>query len=120
MTSASNTTSSSLSINQEYPIREPQNAQELVNLVRWHSPYPFDSLGLRSFQVQTTMTQIQDRFGSMSESIMSRSQFLHLSRLGNEFLLILLCVSVDDMGKRIDDLERNIAHIISQTNAELP
>ena len=29
-------------------------------------------------------------------------------------------VLVDDMGRRIDDLERNIAHIISQTNAELP
>ncbi len=27
---------------------------------------------------------------------------------------------VDDMGRRIDDLERNIAHIISQTNSELP
>lgn len=29
-------------------------------------------------------------------------------------------ILVDDMGRRIDDLERNIAHIISQTNAELP
>jgi len=30
------------------------------------------------------------------------------------------CLLVEDMGRRIDDLERNIAHIISQTNAELP
>ncbi|CAF3324534.1 unnamed protein product [Rotaria socialis] len=38
----------------EYPMREPQNAQELVNLV------------------QNTISQIQDKFGQMSDTIMTR------------------------------------------------
>ncbi|CAF0734836.1 unnamed protein product [Adineta ricciae] len=44
----------STSITQEYPIREPQNAQEFVNLV------------------QNTIGQIQDKFGQMSDSIMAK------------------------------------------------
>ncbi|CAF1157767.1 unnamed protein product [Adineta steineri] len=40
--------------NQEYPIREPQNAQEFVNLI------------------QNTICQIQDKFGQMSDSIMTK------------------------------------------------
>ncbi|CAF1125979.1 unnamed protein product [Rotaria sordida] len=48
-----NTTTGLINI-QEYPIREPQNAQELVNLV------------------QNTISQIQDKFGQMSDSIMTR------------------------------------------------
>lgn len=53
----------------------------------------------------------------MSDSIMTRSKSStdHIKcRYLKNFIL------VDDMGRRIDDLERNIAHIISQTNAELP
>ena len=57
----------------------------------------------------------------MSDSVMNRSKLL----LTMEFWIRGNCIGlsfsiVEDMGKRIDDLERNIAHIISQTNAELP
>ncbi|CAF0993945.1 unnamed protein product [Adineta steineri] len=72
-------TDSTTTTNLNIPFPEPRNAQELVNLV------------------QTTITQIQDRFGQMSDSIMSR---------------------IDDCGQRIDTLERNVAHVISQRNAQ--
>jgi hypothetical protein len=51
---------------------------------------------------------------------MTRSKIIN--RIFFFFLYKYHCFSsiVDDMGRRIDDLERNIAHIISQTNAELP
>ncbi|CAF2438738.1 unnamed protein product [Rotaria sp. Silwood2] len=92
------TTTTGLINIQEYPMHEPQNAQELVNLVnRYFILKPL--INHLFFEVQNTISQIQDKFGQMSDSIMTR---------------------IDDMGRRIDDLERNIAHIISQTNAELP
>ncbi|CAF3209847.1 unnamed protein product [Rotaria socialis] len=65
--------------NTEFLPREPQNPQELADLV------------------QNTMTQIQEKFGQMSDSIMKR---------------------IDDLGQQIDGLERNIAQVIANTNAE--
>ena len=80
-------------------------------------PFPFTiRLIVCSLKVQSTITQIQDKFGQMSDSIMTRSKLnCHI-----DFEYSSNLISVDDMGRRIDDLERNIAHIISQTNAELP
>ncbi|CAF0771331.1 unnamed protein product [Adineta ricciae] len=59
---------------------EPRNVQELVNLV------------------QTTITQIQDKFEQMSTSIMGK---------------------INDVGQKIDGLERNVSDVISKRNAEL-
>ena len=57
---------------QEYPIREPQNAQELVNLVNIY--FILEFYWLFFFKVQGTISQIQDKFGQMSDSIMTRSR----------------------------------------------
>ncbi|UJR22210.1 hypothetical protein I4U23_025274 [Adineta vaga] len=66
-------------VNLELPLPEPRNIQELVNLV------------------QTTITQIQDKYEQMSSSIMGK---------------------INDVGQQIDGLERNVAHIISEKNAK--
>ena len=63
----------STSITQEYPIREPQNAQEFVNLVNINTFEMFD-VSLLFSQVQNTIGQIQDKFGQMSDSIMAKSK----------------------------------------------
>ncbi|CAF1035797.1 unnamed protein product [Rotaria sp. Silwood1] len=63
----------------DFTLREPRNVQELADFI------------------QDTMTQIQEKFGQMSDSIMKR---------------------IDDMGQQIDGLESNLAHIISLTNNE--
>ncbi|CAF3924707.1 unnamed protein product [Rotaria magnacalcarata] len=67
--------------------------------------------------VQNAMTQIQEKFGQMSDSIMKRST-------NNKFFLrteiqsSAAFFSVDDLGQQIDGLERNIAQVIANTNAE--
>ena len=86
-------------MNVDFPIRQPQNAQEMADLVFYIFCYfEFNCLFFSS-QVQNTITQIQEKFEHMSDSILTK---------------------VDEMGRRIDELERNSAYIVSQANAELP
>ncbi|CAF3997899.1 unnamed protein product [Rotaria magnacalcarata] len=88
-----------MTTNTEFLPREPQNPQELADMV------------------QNAMTQIQEKFGQMSDSIMKRST-------NNKFFLrteiqsSAAFFSVDDLGQQIDGLERNIAQVIANTNAE--
>ena len=70
---ASTATANTSIIHHEYPIREPQNAQELVDLVKLSRSNSFHHSLIYFFQVQTTMSQIQDKFATMSDSIMTRS-----------------------------------------------
>ncbi len=53
----------------------------------------------------------------MSDSILMKgTRLIRMNFFSNIFFSHL----VDDMGRRIDDLERNIAHIVSLSNAESP
>lgn len=59
----------------------------------------FFLLSLSSLQVQTLLTQMQDKFQQMSDQIITR---------------------IDDMSTRIDDLERNIGELMNQAGVDEP
>lgn len=98
-----------------------------------------------SFQVQTLLQQMQDKFQTMSDQIIGRNILLHiviadltvaelsgiqqlcvrsenlihasqLDRLfKNDFVLILI---LDEMSTRIDDLEKNISDLMTQAGVD--
>ncbi len=99
----------------DVPIREPRNVQELADLVKyfisfvvWHHRLFYHRFKIQSLKFKKNLDKRVIQFWQ-KVSIIDLNKFFHQ----NFFL-------VDDMGRRIDDLERNIANIISQTNAELP
>ncbi|NWI46045.1 HSBP1 protein, partial [Picathartes gymnocephalus] len=55
--------------------------------------------------VQTLLQQMQDKFQTMSDQIIGRN-------------ILFLPQMVDDMSCRIDDLERNIADLMTQAGVE--
>lgn len=78
MTSSTMTTTNLLN-NQDYFIQEPKNAQELVNLVNINFIEKKEEILMFFFlKVQNTMSQIQDKFGQMSDSITTRSKYKKL------------------------------------------
>ncbi|NXL45727.1 HSBP1 protein, partial [Podilymbus podiceps] len=58
--------------------------------------------------VQTLLQQMQDKFQTMSDQIIGR----------NILFKILNCSELDDMSCRIDDLEKNIADLMTQAGVE--
>ncbi|KFV13286.1 Heat shock factor-binding protein 1, partial [Tauraco erythrolophus] len=55
--------------------------------------------------VQTLLQQMQDKFQTMSDQIIGR-------------IVVLNSVELDDMSCRIDDLEKNIADLMTQAGVE--
>ncbi|KFO76256.1 Heat shock factor-binding protein 1, partial [Cuculus canorus] len=55
--------------------------------------------------VQTLLQQMQDKFQTMSDQIIGR-------------IIILNSTELDDMSCRIDDLEKNIADLMTQAGVE--
>ncbi|KAH9490970.1 hypothetical protein Btru_032363 [Bulinus truncatus] len=70
--------------------------------------------------VQTLLQQMQDKFQNMSDQIINRNILLKFYfALIHSMIWLLLCsltyLLLDDMGTRIDDLEKNIADLMTQT-----
>ncbi|OCT82405.1 hypothetical protein XELAEV_18024934mg [Xenopus laevis] len=68
--------------------------------------------------VQNLLQQMQDKFQTMSDQIIGRNILLVtflLARLYRSFSLTKL---LDDMSTRIDDLEKNIADLMTQAGVE--
>ncbi|KAK4813950.1 hypothetical protein QYF61_003111 [Mycteria americana] len=69
-------------------------------------------------QVQTLLQQMQDKFQTMSDQIIGRN-ILFESQIG---AIHYRCTSIlnelDDMSCRIDDLEKNIADLMTQAGVE--
>ncbi|KAL7978963.1 hypothetical protein Chor_001266 [Crotalus horridus] len=78
--------------------------------------------------VQTLLQQMQDKFQTMSDQIIGRNILLSVEieeerfgkRRSKEDLKVVLLNSVvlDDMSCRIDDLEKNIADLMTQAGVE--
>ncbi|KAH0953688.1 hypothetical protein HN011_005550 [Eciton burchellii] len=91
---------------------DPKNMQELTQYV------------------QTLLQKMQDKFQTMSDQIIGRNiLFLNLTLKGNLIKLLTstdrdkfcdnVCVDIlDEMGNRIDDLEKNIADLMTQAGVE--
>ncbi|NXC25690.1 HSBP1 protein, partial [Campylorhamphus procurvoides] len=67
-------------------------------------------------QVQTLLQQMQDKFQTMSDQIIGRN-ILFLT-WGLEWWHFLDPCALDDMSCRIDDLEKNIADLMTQAGVE--
>ncbi|KFW74830.1 Heat shock factor-binding protein 1, partial [Manacus vitellinus] len=66
--------------------------------------------------VQTLLQQMQDKFQTMSDQIIGRN-ILFLNS-GLEWCRFLDPCALDDMSCRIDDLEKNIADLMTQAGVE--
>ncbi|NWU78010.1 HSBP1 protein, partial [Onychorhynchus coronatus] len=66
--------------------------------------------------VQTLLQQMQDKFQTMSDQIIGRN-ILFLN-WGLECCCFLDPCALDDMSCRIDDLEKNIADLMTQAGVE--
>ncbi|NXF78835.1 HSBP1 protein, partial [Sclerurus mexicanus] len=67
-------------------------------------------------QVQTLLQQMQDKFQTMSDQIIGRNILFLTS--GLECWHFLDPCALDDMSCRIDDLEKNIADLMTQAGVE--
>ncbi|NXO52809.1 HSBP1 protein, partial [Aramus guarauna] len=61
--------------------------------------------------VQTLLQQMQDKFQTMSDQIIGRNILFFL-------IIVLNSAELDDMSCRIDDLEKNIADLMTQAGVE--
>ncbi|KAG7468678.1 hypothetical protein MATL_G00145910 [Megalops atlanticus] len=71
--------------------------------------------------VQTLLQQMQDKFQTMSDQIIGRNILLarcHSCRASWVSPLLSLTVTLDEMSTRIDDLEKNIADLMTQAGVE--
>ncbi|NWU09977.1 HSBP1 protein, partial [Cephalopterus ornatus] len=67
--------------------------------------------------VQTLLQQMQDKFQTMSDQIIGRNILFFLNS-GLEWCRFLDPCALDDMSCRIDDLEKNIADLMTQAGVE--
>ncbi|NXT03151.1 HSBP1 protein, partial [Jacana jacana] len=64
--------------------------------------------------VQTLLQQMQDKFQTMSDQIIGRNILFVKVKM----IIILNSTELDDMSCRIDDLEKNIADLMTQAGVE--
>ncbi|CAL8360596.1 unnamed protein product [Lota lota] len=76
---------------------DPKSVQDLTNVV------------------QTLLQQMQDKFQTMSDQIIGRNILNSTERAYERFLNVR---SLDEMSTRIDDLEKNIADLMTQAGVE--
>ncbi|NXL98380.1 HSBP1 protein, partial [Tyrannus savana] len=68
--------------------------------------------------VQTLLQQMQDKFQTMSDQIIGRNILFFFLSSGLEWCGFLDPCALDDMSCRIDDLEKNIADLMTQAGVE--
>ncbi|NXM34362.1 HSBP1 protein, partial [Oxyruncus cristatus] len=68
--------------------------------------------------VQTLLQQMQDKFQTMSDQIIGRNILFFKLGCWLEWCRFLDPCALDDMSCRIDDLEKNIADLMTQAGVE--
>ncbi|CAK9229117.1 unnamed protein product [Sphagnum troendelagicum] len=63
--------------------------------------------------VQNLLLQMQSRFQTMSDSIISKNILFHYASVLSQTLL-------DEMGSRIDDLEKSIGELVKEAGVDSP